>query len=259
VRQARQNIEIASQSGAFRQWDQAWAKFVAHHVGTWMHVSHGLGLYLFFNASRRAPTNMHNNAISVNCIHRIRFAEDLALHNNLTLSEEIDEFDGMAHLQAWNEDPVWQGVRETTERLTAIDDWCEAVFAANVIFEPLIGELFRNGLVQQAAAHHGDFVTPTVVAAESYDFAERDLRYTTAMFNLLTRDREFAGYNKMIMRGWLLSWVPHAMTAARTLQPLWHQPDVRLPRFEDGLDAAKRRFREIITNLDLEAPKELAQ
>ena len=170
-------------------------RFVERNVGAWMHVDHGLGLYLYANANRRAPTNMHNNAISVNSMHRIRAAQDLALYN-LTLSEEIDGFDGAAHIETWNTDPAWQGVRETAEQLTAIDDWCEAIFAANVVFEPLVGELFRSHLVQHAAPRNGDFVTPTVVGAEEYDFAERDLRYTTAMFELLTDDREFADHNK---------------------------------------------------------------
>ncbi len=154
-------------------------RFVERNVGAWMHVDHGLGLYLFANANRRAPTNMHNNAISVNSMHRIRAAQDLALYN-LTLTEEIEGFDGAAHLETWNSDPAWQGVREVAEQLTAIDDWCEAIFAANVVFEPLVGELFRSQLVQHAAPRNGDFVTPTVVGAEEYDFAERDLRYTIA-------------------------------------------------------------------------------
>ena len=90
---------------------------------------------------------MHNNAISVNSMHRIRAAQDLALYN-LSLTEEIEGFDGTAHLETWNSDPAWQGVREVAEQLTAIDDWCEAIFAANVVFEPLVGELFRSQLVQ---------------------------------------------------------------------------------------------------------------
>jgi propane monooxygenase small subunit len=150
-------------------------------------------------------------------------------------------------------------VRKTAEQLTAIDDWCEAIFAANVIFEPLVGELFRSHLVQHAAPRNGDFVTPTVVGAEEYDFAERDLRYTTAMFELLTADREFADHNKAILQQWLAAWVPRAIVAARTLQPIWSQPDSKPPRFEDGLDAAKNRFSGILTDLGLETPKELAQ
>ena len=201
---------------------------------------------------------MHNNAISVNSMHRIRAAQDLALYN-LTLTEVIDGFDGAAHLETWNSDPAWQGVREVAEQLTAIDDWCEAIFAANVVFEPLVGELFRSSLVQHAAPRNGDFVTPTIVGAAEYDFAERDLRYTVAMFELLTADREFAGHNKTHLNEWLGLWVPRAIAAARKLQPLWSQPDAKPPRFEDGLDAAKNRFAGILSTLSLDAPKELSQ
>jgi propane monooxygenase small subunit len=183
-------------------------------------------------------------------MHRIRSAQDLALYN-LTLSEEIADFDGSAHLATWSEDPAWQGVRRTAEALTAIDDWCEAIFATNVIFEPLIGELFRSHLIQQAAPGNGDFVTPTVVGAEEYDFAERDLRYTKAMFELLTADREFADHNKSILQSWLADWVPRCLLAARTFQPLWSQPDAKPPRFEDGLDRAKTRFSRIVSDLGL--------
>jgi propane 2-monooxygenase small subunit len=258
VRQLNQNIEAARQAKAFEQWTPNWVHFVEHHIGAWMHVDHGLGLYLYANANRRAPTNMHNNAISVNSMHRIRAAQDLALYN-LTLSEEIEGFDGAAHIEAWNSDPAWQGVHELAERLTGIDDWCEAIFAANVVFEPLVGELFRSQLVQQAAPRNGDFVTPTVIGAEEYDFAERDLRYTIAMFELLTNDREFADHNKAQLQEWLSAWVPRSIAAARAMQPLWSQPDAKPPRFEDGLDRAKNRFSGILSDLGLDTPKELAQ
>lgn len=258
VRQLNQNIEAARQAKALEQWNGNWVSFVARNVGAWMHVDHGLGLYLFANANRRGPTNMHNTAIAVNSMHRIRAAQDLALYN-LTLSEEIDGFDGSAHIETWNSDPAWQGVRETAELLTAIDDWCEAIFATNVVFEPLVGELFRSHLVQQAAPANGDFITPTLIGAAEYDYAERDLRYTRLMFELLTSDREFADHNKSIMQQWLATWVPRCITAARKLQPLWSQPDAKPSRFEDGLDRAKSRFDGILSDLHLQAPKELAQ
>ncbi|HEY0573583.1 MAG TPA: toluene hydroxylase [Pseudonocardia sp.] len=259
VRQLNQNIDNARQAKAFDQWNNNWVHFVAHNVGAWMHVEHVLGLYVFSHANRSGPTNMHNTAIAVNGMHKIRFAQDLALYN-LTLSEEIERFDGSAHLEAWNSDPNWQGVRKVTEALPAIqDDWGESVFAANVVFEPLVSELFRSGLVQQCAAGNGDFVTPTVVGAGEHDFAQRDLRMTIAMFEPRVSDREFAEHNKEIMNGWLSNWVPQCLEAARTLQPLWSQPDFKPPRFEDALDRAKNRFTGILSELGLNVPKELNQ
>jgi propane monooxygenase small subunit len=123
----------------------------------------------------------------------------------------------------------------------------------------LVGELFRSNLVQQAAPGNGDFVTPTIIGAAEFDYAQRDLRYTTAMFELLTNDKEFAGHNKAIMNGWLSTWVEQCIDAARTLQPLWSQPDSKPPRFEDGLDRAKSRFSELLNTLGLDIPKELDQ
>jgi propane monooxygenase small subunit len=195
----------------------------------------------------------------INSEHKIRFAQDLALYN-LTLTEEIEGFDGTAHLDAWNNDPVWQGVRKVVEALTAIDDdWGESIFATNIVFEPLVGELFRSNLVQQVAAGNGDFVTPTLVGAGEYDYAVRDLRWSIACFAPLTQDREFADHNKRLMDGWLQKWVPQCLEAARILQPIWSQVDAKPPRFEDSLDIAKSRFAGIVSDLGLDVPKELKQ
>jgi propane 2-monooxygenase small subunit len=259
VRQVNQNIENARQAKAFEQWSRNWVQFVERHVGAWMHVEHILGLYVFAACNRSGPTNMHNTAMAVNSAHKIRFAQDLALYN-LTLSEEIEGFDGAAHVGTWDSDPVWQGVRKVTEALTAVeDDWGESIFATNIVFEPLIGELFRSNLLQQVAAGNGDYVTPTIVGAGEYDYSQRDLRWTIACFAPLAQDREFADHNKQLMQGWLAKWVPQCLEAARTLQPIWSQVDHKPPRFEDSLDRSKSRFAGIVSDLGLEIPKELKQ
>jgi propane 2-monooxygenase small subunit len=259
VRQVNQNIENARQGKAFEMWTPNWVRFVERNVGAWMHIEHILGLYVFAACNRSGPTNMHNTAMAVNSTHKIRFAQDLALYN-LTLSEEIEGFDGAAHIEAWNSDAEWQAVRALCEALTAVeDDWGESIFATNVVFEPLIGELFRSNLVMQSAAGNGDFVTPTVVGAGEYDFAQRDLRWTIACFAPLTEDKEFADHNRELMQGWLSKWVPMALDAARKMQPLWSQPDAKPPRFEDSLDKAKNRFAGICSDLGLNVPEELKQ
>jgi propane monooxygenase small subunit len=76
---------------------------------------------------------------------------------------------------------------------------------------------------------------------------------------LLVDDKEFADHNKKILQQWLSDWVPKCIAAARAMQPLWSQPDARPPRFEDSLDRAKSRFAGILSDLGLQAPKELSQ
>lgn len=254
VHQISQSIETAKLNKAFRRWDPSWVRQVEGHVGAWAHAEHGLGMHVFVPAQRDAPTNMHNNAISVNAMHKLRFAQDLILYN-LTLSEEFDDFDGQQHQRTWMEDPSWQGVREAVERITTIRDWAEAVFVANYVFEPLVSALFRSRLIMQVAAPHGDFTTPTVVGAGEVDYA-RDLRYSRDMFALLVNDAEHTAHNRRVLQGWLEQWTPSSIQAARQLQPLWSQPKQRLVRFEDSLAGALEQFHTQVRELGLASPEE---
>jgi propane monooxygenase small subunit len=198
---------------------------------------------------------MINNAMAVNAAHKLRFAQDLALYN-LDLEESIEDFDGQLHREVWQDDPVWQGVRKNVELLTAVGDWGEALFATNMIFEPLVGTLFRSHLVMQIAARNGDYVTPTLVGAGENDFA-RDHSYTRVLFELLVRDEAEGEHNKAKLNEWIAHWVPQSLKAARELQPIWSQPQEKTITFSESLEAAKDDFRTTLGELDLPEPKEL--
>ncbi|MGH3148259.1 MAG: toluene hydroxylase, partial [Rubrobacter sp.] len=206
-------------------------------------------------ANRDAPTNMINNALSVGAVHKLRFAQDLILYN-LELSEEIEGFDGQAHLATWKDDPAWQGVRKNVEALTGIRDWAEAFFATAIVFEPLVGELFRSGFVMQTAALQGDFVTPTLVGSGESDVA-REQRGARRLFAMLTDDDEFGEENKATLQEWLKTWTPVSVEAARTLQPIWSQPAEKALRFEDSFERSTRRFEDLLEEMDLKTPTEV--
>src|ERR1700754_3137575 len=111
VRQVQQNIANAKDAHAFAQWNRPWIDVVAKHVGAWAHAEHGLGMHVYVIANRDAPTNMINNALSVGAVHKLRFAQDVILYN-LEVSEALEDFDGSAHKDTWQNDPIWQGTRE---------------------------------------------------------------------------------------------------------------------------------------------------
>ncbi|HEV7826036.1 MAG TPA: aromatic/alkene monooxygenase hydroxylase subunit beta [Mycobacteriales bacterium] len=257
VRQTQQNLENAKRANVYSNFPRGWVKFLERNLGAWMHAEHGLGMHVFIAAQRNAPTNMINNAMAVNAAHKLRFAQDMALYN-LDLEESHIEFDGQLHREVWQDDPVWQGVRKNVELLTAVGDWGEALFATNMIFEPLVGTLFRSHLVMQIAARNGDYVTPTLVGAGENDFA-RDHSYSRVLFTLLVQDPEHAEENKAQLSEWLARWVPLSLRAARELQPIWSQPQERTITFAESLEAAKDDFRTMLNELDLPEPKELSE
>jgi propane 2-monooxygenase small subunit len=254
VRQISQNLANAKAARAFDGWNRGWIKVVERHVGAWAHAEHGIGMHVYLPAQRDAPTNMINNAISVASAHKLRFGQDVILYN-LDLTDSIEGFDGAAHKDAWVNDAVWQGVRENVERLTSIRDWAEAFFAATVVFEPLVGELFRSEFVMQVAAPQGDFVTPTLMGAGESDTA-RDWRVSRALFKMLSDDEQHGEANRATMQSWLDAWAPCSVAAARALQPIWSQPGEKVVRFEQSREHSRRRFTDVVAELNLN-PKEL--
>jgi propane 2-monooxygenase small subunit len=257
VRQIQLTLQNAKRAGVYHNWAPGWVRFVEKNLGAWMHAEHGLGMHVFLSEQRSAPTNMINNAIAVNCAHKLRFAQDLALYN-LDLSESEIDFDGAVHKETWQSDPVWQPLRENVERLTAIGDWAESLFAANIVYEQLVGQLFRSHLVMQVAARNGDYVTPTVVGAGENDY-DRDLGYTRVLFRMLAGDGKHAAHNHGVMDEWLHRWVPVSVKAAKELQPIWSQPHEKVVTFAQSWEASTTAFRNLLGEFNLDVPKELSE
>ena len=230
--------------------------FVERNVGAWMHIEHILGLYVFAACNRSGPTNMHNTAMVINSEHKIRFAQDLALYN-LTLSEEIEGFDGAAHIDAWNNAAELagcpqghRGADRDRRRLGRVhlrhQHRVRAADRRAVPQQP--GDAGRRG--QRRLRHARPWSAPPSTTTRSATCAGRQ-----ACFGPLVADKEFADHNKELMQGWLSKWVPQCLEAARAMQPMWSQPDNKPPRFEDSLDRAKSRFAGIVSDLGLQTPE----
>lgn len=260
VRQVELCLKNAKRARAYDGWNSAWLNFLANNLGAWMHVENGLALHVFTSIQRSGPTNMINTAVAVNAAHKMRFAQDLALFN-LDLAEEVGEaggFDGHAHKEIWRSAPEWQPTRKVVEELTAVGDWCELLFATNIVFEQLVGSLFRSELVMQIAARNGDYITPTIVGTGENDY-DRDMTYTRNLFRILTRDEEHGETNKALFGQWLDTWVPRCLEAAHALQPLWSQPAEKAITFAASLEAAEDKFGSLLESIGLSHDKESAK
>lgn len=255
VRQVDLCLQNAKRARAFDGWDLAWLKFLERNLGAWMHAENGLALHVFASIQRSGPTNMINTAVAVNAAHKLRFAQDLALFN-LDLSEASEAFDGSAHKEVWQSAPEWQPTREVVERLTAVGDWCELLFATNIVFEQLVGALFRSELVMQISARNGDYITPTIIGTGEHDYY-RDLAYTRDLFRLLIRDKEYGEPNRVAFSTWLSTWVPRCIDAARALQPVWSQPAEKVVTFASSFGAARAKFGSLLESIGLDTPEEL--
>jgi propane monooxygenase small subunit len=246
-------IANGRRAGAPKAYDKAWVKVLQNHLGAWKHAEFGLGTSMM-QAQRYGYTQMINNATLTNSSYKLRLAQDITLYLS-EIGSDIEGFDDAAGKAKWLEDPTWQDTRLAIETIMGSSDYLEQYFATNIVFEPLVGELFRSGFLMQAASPNSDFITPSVISAAEADY-ERNLANAIDLFHLLATDGEFAAHNRALFQSWVVTHGALADKAANTLQPIWSQPHAKPVQFADVRASSLERFGKILGELGLEVPKE---
>ena len=241
-------IANARKAGAPAAFDKAWMMILQKHLGAWKHVEFGLGTSLM-QAQRYGYTQMINNATLTNSSYKMRLAQDITLYL-AEIGMEIDGWDDTLGKKAWLEDPIWQGTREAVETIMGCEDYLEQYFAINIVFEPLVGELFRSGFLMQVAAANNDFITPPVISAAEADY-ERNLANTIDLIYLLANDAQHGAENKALFQTWLKKHGDLADKAAAGMQPIWSQPHSKPVSFEDVKAVSHERIGQILGELGL--------
>jgi propane 2-monooxygenase small subunit len=253
-RQSRIEVMVQSvisngrKSGAQHAFDAAWGKVLQKHLGAWKHAEFGLGTSLM-QAQRYGYTQMINNATLTNSSYKLRLSQDITLYL-AEIGMDIVGWDDEAGKRAWLEDPIWQGTREAIETIMGCPDYLEQYFATNLVFEPLVGELFRSGFLMQAGAPNNDFMTPSVIAAAEGDY-ERNLANTIDLIYLLVNDEVFGAQNRALFQSWVKKHAALAEKAARNMQPIWSQAHAKPVSFDEARAVSEERFSKILGELNL--------
>jgi propane monooxygenase small subunit len=246
-------IANGRKSGAPTTYDKAWVKILQNHLGAWKHAEFGLGTSLM-QAQRYGYTQMINNATLTNSSYKLRLAQDITLYL-AEIGMDIAGFDDEAGKRVWLEDKGWQGTREAIESIMGATDYLEQYFATNIVFEPLVGELFRSGFLMQVASSNRDFITPSVISAAEADY-ERNLANAIDLFHTLVTDADHAAHNMKLFQGWVDKHVALANKAAAGLQPIWSQPHSKPIQYVDSRALSVERTKTILGELGLDLPKE---
>ncbi|WP_395541419.1 aromatic/alkene monooxygenase hydroxylase subunit beta [Neotabrizicola sp. sgz301269] len=241
-------IGNARKAGAHLVFDRVWQKVLQTHLGAWKHAEFGLGTSLM-QAQRYGYTQMINNATLTNSSYKMRLAQDITLYL-AEIGMDIEGWDDELGKKAWLEDPVWQPCRLAVETIMGSEDYLEQYFAINLIFEPLVGELFRSGFLMQAAAANNDFITPPVISAAEADY-ERNLANTIDLIYLLAHDEQHGAHNRALFNGWVKKHADLADKAATALQPVWSQPHSKPVSFADAQAASHERLAHILGEVGL--------
>ncbi|WP_046315383.1 hypothetical protein [Mycobacterium sp. UM_Kg1] len=118
--------------------------------------------------------------------------------------------------QEWTAGAAWQPLRAAVEQVLATSDWGEALFAVNVILEPLVGRYLRLHYLERGGHRYGDAYTVSATAAWRQDH-DRAARWTFTLIDHLLADPEHGVANRAVLTDWAVRWEARASEAVTAL------------------------------------------
>ena len=245
-------LTTAKARGILSDFDARWRDPVlSHYYAACAFFEYGL-FRAFSYAQREALADVIGNVCIFNAADKIRYAQEISLYG-MELAQALPGFTDADAKQTWLTDPLWQGVRENMEKLMVLRDWGEIIAAANLIFEPLVGELVRTEFFLRSAPRNGDSVTPAIIESAELDW-DRNRKWTQAFAQLMLTDSTHAAANRQILQGWIDTWTPLTLKAAHALAPLFELPSVQSHPFATALTRVQQAHTTWLAELTLTVP-----
>ena len=125
---------------------------------------------------------------------------------------------GRTAQQTWQDDPIWQPLREVIETLLVTWDWGEALVALQFVLKPALDELFMTQFGRLARAG-GDDVLDRMFFSLNEDCAWH--RAWSGSL-LLTAIRDTPASIPAVER-WIETWVPRVSRAIAAFHPIFDE------------------------------------
>lgn len=215
----------------------------------WPFVEYGQFLALAYTV-REVMVDTLTYALTFESADKLRHQQDI-VHLIFELKEALPDYSDDAARPAWLNSPELMPTRAIIEKLVESNDWAEVVLMLNLVFEPLVGELFKTEFMSRNAAKNGDAVTPMIIASVRRD-SRRHQRLVEALASHLVNDPEYGHANREVIQGWLAQWTPLCITAAHALKPIFEIEGIDVAPFEDSLARVLGNQKKLIVELGLQ-------
>lgn len=216
-----------------RKLPAAWVRTLSKLLPPLRYPAHALQMAAAY-VGQMAPGSRIAIAALFQAADEMRRTQRLAYRMRL-LQETHPQF-GHDARQVWQEDPLWQPMRELLEKLLVVYDWGESFVAVNVVAKPMFDEFFMVH-VAGFAERSGD-----PLLAKTFRLLHEDCRWhrewSTELVRLFLQERPA---HADIIRGWIRRWHPLALRAVAALGPLFGGAGAVGPGFAaamEGLHAA---------------------
>jgi toluene monooxygenase system protein E len=211
--------------------------FLARVLPTLRYPTHGLQMIAAYGG-HMAPESRVAVASLFQTADEVRRVQLLA-YRTAQLERRTPHI-GRASKALWEDEPIWQPLRELIERLLVAYDWAESLLALNLVVKPAFDELFMKHVARVAQDKGDDVLTQLFYSL--YDDCTWHRDWTRALVATLLSDRE---ENRAVIESWVDRWRPLAFRAVAAFSPLFVGGSVPFVDVEAQVEATGREHRRL--------------
>jgi methane monooxygenase component A beta chain/propane monooxygenase small subunit len=235
------------QQGTLSRINPAWRDSVlGTYYAAWPFVEYGQFLALSY-AVRETLAGTLTFGFAFQASDKLRHSQDI-VHYLAALQQADPGFSDAAAREAWMQDPALVPLRENLERIINLRDWAEILVAANLVLEPLVGELFKSELLARHAALHGDPVLPFIMSGNGAD-SRRHRQFAERFVQFVAADATHGSANRQIVDRWFDKWIPQSEAAAKAFRPIFELSDLNVEPFDECYDRVRSRHQQLLADL----------
>jgi toluene monooxygenase system protein E len=206
-------LESIERTNYDRALDAAWVRTLGRVLAPLRYPVHALQMTAAY-VGQMAPGSRITIAALFQAADEMRRIQRFAYRMRL-LAETQPGF-GRDARALWQDDPLWQPLRELLEKLLVAYDWGESFAALNLVVKPIFDELFLTQF-GALADRSGDPLLARILQSLHED-ALWHREWSAALVRLLVAERaEHAG----ILRTWIQRWRDPATRAAAAFGPVF--------------------------------------
>ena len=151
----------------------------------------------------------------------------------------------------WQQDPLWQPLREAIEKLLTAYDWGEAFIGLNLVLKPMVDELFMHHL-SDLALREGDYLLGQIFYSLNED-CQWHRQWSQALVKTVLEDTPSSQH---VIQGWIEKWYGIAARAVLAFAPVFEakREHVQTLTFEDVAQQLEHYYRDYLGTVGLQTP-----
>mgnify|MGYP005846414653 CR=1 FL=1 len=214
-------LEEAEVAEYDRGLDKNWLLHLKDCYGPMRYPYHALAMVSNYIACM-SPASSLTNAHTFEGMDNLRILQRIAYRTKMLDKSHPDIGFGREDQKRWEEDAIFQPLREAVEKMLVVYDFGESFSALNLVLKPLLDELFLIQFADLALAH-GDHI----LAEMQGNFYLDTLRTQRWVKELARFSIERNGNNKPLLEGWVEKWFPLAWKGVEGFRPVFEKAPKR--------------------------------